>query len=238
MPRPEKVQVVEEIKARLESTPVVFFTEYRGLSVSEQQSLRRNLRETDTEYKVIKISLARRAVDELGLDQLAGLLSGPTALAFTAGDPVPAAKALRDFGRDHLQLLIKGAWLRGQLLAPEKVEELADLEPREVILAKIAGAMGAPMSNLAGLMAAFTRNAATLISQLLEKREEAEGAAPAPAEEAPEEEALAEEETAAEAEAAQAAEPEVAAESVEEPAETAEATQETEENEQEETEEE
>lgn len=171
MPRPEKVEAVEDIKERLESTPAVFFTEYRGLSVSQQQSLRRSLREVETEYRVIKMSLARRAAAELGLAELEQVLSGPTALAFAASDPVVAAKALRDFGRDHAQLLVKGAWLQGQLLAPEKVTELADLETREVLLAKAAGALKAPMAGLAGLMAALTRGTATVLSQLLEKKE-------------------------------------------------------------------
>jgi large subunit ribosomal protein L10 len=171
MPRPEKVEAVEDIKERLESTPAVFFTEYRGLSVSQQQSLRRSLREVETEYRVVKMSLARRAATELGLAELEQVLSGPTALAFAASDPVVAAKALRDFGRDHAQLLVKGAWLQGQLLAPEKVTELADLEPREVLLAKAARSLKAPMAGLAGLMAALTRGTATLLSQLLEKKE-------------------------------------------------------------------
>jgi large subunit ribosomal protein L10 len=171
MPRPEKVEAVEDIKERLESTPAVFFTEYRGLSVSQQQSLRRSLREVETEYRVVKMSLARRAATELGLAELEQVLSGPTALAFAASDPVVAAKALRDFGRDHAQLLVKGAWLQGQLLAPEKVTELADLEPREVLLAKAARSLKAPMTGLAGLMAALTRGTATVLSQLLEKKE-------------------------------------------------------------------
>ena len=191
MPRPEKVEAVEDIKERLESTPAVFFTEYRGLSVSQQQSLRRSLREVETEYRVIKMSLARRAATELGLAELEQVLSGPTALAFAASDPVVAAKALRDFGRDHAQLLVKGAWLQGQLLAPEKVTELADLEPREVLLAKSAGALKAPMARLAGLMAALTRGTATVLSQLLEKKEKKDSLPPAPS---PEEAELQEEE--------------------------------------------
>lgn len=180
MPRPEKVEAVEDIKERLESTPAVFFTEYRGLSVSQQQSLRRSLRNVETEYRVIKMSLARRAASELGLAELEQVLSGPTALAFAGSDPVVAARALRDFGRDHAQLLVKGAWLQGRLLAPEKVTELADLEPREVLLAKAAGALKAPMAGLAGLMAALTRGTATVLSQLLEKKEKKESLPPAP----------------------------------------------------------
>ncbi|MGH8937416.1 MAG: 50S ribosomal protein L10 [Acidimicrobiia bacterium] len=170
MPRPEKVEAVEDIKERLESTPAVFFAEYRGLSVSQQQSLRRSLREVQTEFRVLKMSLARRAASELGLAELEKVLGGPTALAFAASDPAVAARALRDFGRDHAQLLVKGAWLQGQLLAPEKVTELADLEPREVLLAMAAGALKAPMAGLAGLMAALTGGTATVLSRLLEKR--------------------------------------------------------------------
>ncbi|MDP8958406.1 MAG: 50S ribosomal protein L10 [Actinomycetota bacterium] len=172
MPRPEKVLAVEEIKERLGATAAIFLTEYRGLSVTEQQALRRHLHRAETEYKVVKMSLARRAAEELDLEELIELLRGPTALAFADRDPAVAAKALRDFGRDHAQLLIKGGLLRGQVLAAGKVAELADLEPREVLLGRVAGAVQAPMGKAAALMAALGRNTATVLQQLLEKKSE------------------------------------------------------------------
>lgn len=169
MPRPDKVQAVQAIKESLEGSPVVFLTEYRGLSVADQQTLRRSLGSVQTRYQVVKMSLARRAAQEMGLEDLIGLLSGPTALAFTAGDPVAAAKALQDFAKDHGELAVKGALFRGELLPAEKVSELAEVEPREVLLAKFVGAGRAPMAQLAGLMSSFTRNAVTMFSQLLER---------------------------------------------------------------------
>lgn len=204
MPRPEKVEAVATIKERLEASRAVFVTEYAGLSVKQQQTLRRGLRGTDAEYKVVKMTLARRAADELGLEGLDDLLIGPTALAFTTGDPVETAKVLRDFAGENPALLIKGALLAGELLAPEKVSELADIEPRDVLLAKIAGAFQAPMANMAGLMTAFFRNSATVFQQLLDKKEEASPATGAPAEDAEADGPAAEEGSAAEDEKAQA----------------------------------
>ncbi len=178
MPRPEKVEAVATIKERLEGSRAVFVTEYAGLSVKQQQKLRRGLRGSNAEYKVVKMTLARRAADELGLQSLEELLIGPTALAFADGDPVETAKVLRDFAGENPALLVKGALLGGQLLPPEKVSELADIAPREVLLSRIAGAFQAPMANMAGLMTAFFRNSATVFQQLLEKKEAADAGGP------------------------------------------------------------
>lgn len=173
MPRPEKVQAVEEIRQKLTEARATFITEYRGLTVSEQQALRAALREADGEYKVVKMSLARRAADAEGLGSLDEILVGPTALAFAAADPVPVAKALRDFANDHEHLIVKGGVLAGEILPPEKVAKLADIEPREILLSRIAGVFEAPMVKLAGLLQALPRNAASMFSQLLDKKEEA-----------------------------------------------------------------
>lgn len=170
MPRPEKVQAVSDIKERIESARAVFLTEFRGLSVSQLQSLRRGLRESGAEYKVVKMTLAKRAAQELGIDGIDEYLVGPTALTF-ADDAVSVAKVLRDANKDNEKLVIKAGILAGVVIAPEKVSMLADIEPREVLLAKIAGAAKAPLYKLAGLTGAFTRNAATMFAQLLEKKE-------------------------------------------------------------------
>ena len=195
MPRPEKVQAVAEIKERLEGAQAVFLAEYAGLSVKDQQALRRALRESGAEFKVVKMTLARRAADELEIDTLDELLLGPTGLAFADGDPVGAAKVLKDFAKDHEVFVIKGGLLDLEFLTPERISELADIEPREVLLAKLAGAMKAPMSNLAGLLAALPRNTASVLQQLLEKKESGEfvGAA----DEAPADEEAADAEAAA-----------------------------------------
>jgi len=178
MPRPEKVQAVEEIRQRLAESRATFVTEYRGLTVPEQQTLRAELRKAEGEYKIVKMSLARRAADEEGLEQLHDVLAGPTALAFATADAVTVAKALRDFAKEHEHLIIKAGVLSGEVLTPEKVSELADIQPREVLLGRIAGGFQAPMSKLAGLLQALPRNAASMFSQLLEKKE----TEPAPAE--------------------------------------------------------
>jgi large subunit ribosomal protein L10 len=225
MPRPEKVQAVAEIKERLERAQAVFLAEYAGLSVKQQQALRRGLRERGAEFKVVKMTLARRAAAELELADLDELFLGPTGLAFADGDPVPAAKALKDFAKENDALSIKGGLLGREFLTPERVSELADIESREVLLSRIAGAMQAPMANLAGLLAAMPRNLASAMQQLVEKKEEAGGgeppAAEAAAEEEPTEGTSAEAEETGEADAATEAEAKDAPEASEADAEPA-----------------
>ncbi len=173
MAREDKVQIVEAIKAQFDDADAVFITEFAGLTVGQQQALRRGLREGDTDYRVLKMSLTRRAIADLDVaGELEELLMGPTALAFTKGDPVGAAKTLKAFGAEHEALQIKGMLFSGEVLAPEKVSELAALDTREVMLSKVAGMLAAPMTNMAGLMAAFTRNAASMLAQLRDKFEE------------------------------------------------------------------
>jgi large subunit ribosomal protein L10 len=183
MPRPEKVQAVAEIKERIEDASAVFVTEFRGLSVKQLSQLRRTLRESGADYKVVKMTLARRATDELGIEGIHEYLVGPTGLTFANTDAVATAKVLRDAGKENDKLVIKAGILQGgQVLLPEQVTKLADIEPREVLLSKIAGAAKAPMAQLAGLVGSFTRNAATMFSQLLEKKEsDAPAVAPEPA---------------------------------------------------------
>lgn len=170
MPRPEKVQAVADIKERLEQAQAVFLTEYRGLNVRQLADLRRNLRKTGADYKVVKMTLAKRAVDELGLEVITDQLVGPTALTFAAKDAVATAKALRDFAKETDKLVLKGGLLGRVLLGANEVVRLADIEPREVLLAKLAGAFQAPMAQAAGLFSSFTRNAATMFGQLLDKK--------------------------------------------------------------------
>ena len=170
MPRPEKVQAVADIKRWWEEAQAVFITEYRGLTVSQMASLRRNLAKTGADYKVVKMTLARRAVDELGVGGIEEQLAGPTGLTFAKGDAAATAKVLRDFTNENDRLVLKGGFLGQVLLAPEQVTRLAAIEPREVLLARLAGAMQAPMAQAAGLFSAFNRNAASMFSQLLDKK--------------------------------------------------------------------
>src|SRR5690554_3245412 len=170
MARPEKVATVEEIKTKPTDADAAVLTEYRGLTVSELAELRASLRPVDTEYKVFKITLARRAIEDVGLQDLLPMLSGPTAFAFVKGDAVVAAKALRDFGRANPALVIKGGMLGSRVLAPEDITALADIEPREVLLGKIAGGFKAPLTKAAGLFQAFTRNFAYGLKAYIDKR--------------------------------------------------------------------
>lgn len=176
MPRPEKVQAVAEIKERMEDARAFFLTEYRGLSVKEQQTLRRALREAGAEYKVVKMSLAAIAARELGHDEIAEQLVGPTAIAFADEDAVATAKALDEFAEANEAFVLKIGLLSGNVLPPEQVAALAKLPSRDELLGKIAGAMAAPLYGAAGLFAAFTRNTASMLSQLLEKKEAADSA--------------------------------------------------------------
>jgi large subunit ribosomal protein L10 len=215
MPRPEKVQAVVEIKERLEDSTAVFLAEYAGLSVGEQQELRRGLRAAGSELKIVKMTLARIAATELGHEELVADLSGPTALAFASGEAAAAAKVLRDFAKDHDQLILKSGLLSGEPLTAARVEQLADLDSREVLLAKLAGAFEAPISGLAGLLAALPRNLASMVLQLIGKLPPEEIAAEDPEPEAPDAEVEATEEPVAEEAAADEAVPEV--EATEEP---------------------
>ncbi len=226
MPRPEKVRAVEEIKERIDGARAVFVTEFRGLSVLQVQRLRRALRETGAEYKVFKMTLTQRAVDELGIPGMEEFLVGPTALAFANTDAVSTAKVLKDTNKDNENLVIKAGILSGEVLLPEQISKLAEIEPRDVLLAKIAGLFKAPTTKMAGLLGSFTRDAASMFSQLLEKKESGEPpASPASAAVEPEPEtaaepeaveAVAEEPESAPAEAVVEAEPEAAVSAEEE----------------------
>jgi large subunit ribosomal protein L10 len=184
MPTPEKVQAVADIKDWLEGAEAVFLTEYRGLTVKEAQELRRSVRASGAEYKVVKMTLAKLAARDAGIEGFDEYLSGPTALAFAKSDPVATAKALKDFSKSHGVFVLKAGYLGGDLLTPEQVSKLAEIESREVLLAMFAGAAKAPLNQAAGMFASFTRDAASMFSQLLDKKESGESPADGDAEEA------------------------------------------------------
>jgi large subunit ribosomal protein L10 len=175
-PRPEKVAVVDEVRERLDATSAALLTEYRGLDVTAISDLRRALRQVGGEYKIYKNTLVRFAARDLGLE-LEELLTGPTAIAFiterpdgTPGDAVDVAKALRDFARTNPSLIVKGGVLGTKPLTAEEARALAEVEPREVLLAKLAGALAAPMVQLAGLLEALPRNFAYGLSALIDQQ--------------------------------------------------------------------
>ena len=185
MARAEKVAAVAELTERFQSSSGAVLTEYRGLSVADLGELRQSLGEHAT-FAVVKNTLTKLAASEAGVTaDLTSLLIGPSAIAFVQGDVVEAAKGLRDFATAHPFLVIKGGVLDGRSLTPADIVKLADLEPREVLLAKLAGAMKATMANAAATLAALPTQMARLVAALEQKRAaEGEGAAPAAADSA------------------------------------------------------
>ena len=182
-PRPEKVAVVDEVRMRLDESDAVILTEYRGLKVKDLAALRRELRKNGGDYKVYKNTLVRLATRSLGLHELDGMLEGPTAVAFVKGDAAAVAKALRDYSRVNQMLVIKGGVLGDKILDAAGTAALAELPSREVLLARFAGGLAAPLQQFASLLQALPRNLAYGLAALRDKlSEEAE---PVPAGEAP-----------------------------------------------------
>ncbi|MFN8035001.1 MAG: 50S ribosomal protein L10 [Acidimicrobiia bacterium] len=168
--RQKKADDVAEIRTKLTDADASVLTEYRGLKVAELAQLRNALRPAGGEYKVFKNTLARRAAEEAGLTDLLGLLDGPTAITFVKGDAVVAAKALRDFARTSPALVVKGGLLGDRVLSAAEIGALADVAPRDVLLARLAGGFQAPLTKAAGLFQAFTRNMAYGVKALIDQR--------------------------------------------------------------------
>jgi large subunit ribosomal protein L10 len=166
VPNASNVAEVEAIKGRLEGSVAALLTEYRGLDVKELGELRASLRGSSTEYRVLKNTLTSLAVREVGYDALVPLLQGPTAVAFIHGDPIQAAKDLAEFARTHPALVLKGGVLDGKVLDADEVRRLATLESREVLLARVAGLLQAPLQRTASLLAAPLRQVATMTAAL------------------------------------------------------------------------
>jgi large subunit ribosomal protein L10 len=184
MPTQAKAAVIDEITERFQNSSAAVLTEYRGLTVAQLTQLRRSLGEGSS-YAVVKNTLTKRAADSVGFSDLAPLLNGPTAIAFIEGDPVVAAKAIRDFARANPMLVVKGGVVEGRTVDAREVTRLADVESREVLLAKLAGAMKGNLTKAAGLFQAPLSQMARLAEALKEKKEADTPAADAPAAEAP-----------------------------------------------------
>ncbi len=184
--RTDKATAVAELAEHFQKANATLLTEYRGLTVTQITQLRRSLGR-ETQYTVTKNTLAKRAAADAGIGGLDDLFTGPTALAFVSGDPVDAAKGLREFAKAHPMLVIKGGVFEGRALNADDVRSLADLESREVLLAKLAGAMKANLSKAAALFQAPLSKTARLAAALADKRQESEGGAAgdAPAGDAP-----------------------------------------------------
>jgi large subunit ribosomal protein L10 len=203
MANPDKTAAVAELAESFRESNGAVLTEYRGLTVKQLQELRRTLG-ANVSYAVAKNTLTKIAAKDAGVEIDTDLLTGPTAIAFIKGDAVEAAKGLRDFAKANSPLIIKGGFLDGKILTADEINKLADLESREVLLAKLAGGMKASLTNAASLFNAPLSQAARVLGALQAKAESdpsvlAAGPAPAaPVEEAPAAES-AEAETPAEA---------------------------------------
>jgi large subunit ribosomal protein L10 len=168
MARAEKTTAVTELAEQFRNSSAVVLTEYRGLTVKQLTELRRSLG-GNASYAIVKNTLTKIAAKEAGVEGLDISLTGPSAIAFVKGDPVETAKGLRDFARTNPLLVIKGGVLEGKSLTADEVRRLADLESREVLLAKLAGAMKAPLSGAVSLFAAPLSQTARVLDALRQK---------------------------------------------------------------------
>jgi len=168
MPNKEKLGAVAEIVDHFNESSATVITEYRGLTVKQVTQLRQALG-ADATYTVVKNTLTRRAAAEAGVSIDDSMLVGPTAIAFVKGDPVAAAKGLREFAKANPLLVIKGGVLEGRSLSAAEVNQIADLESREVLLAKIAGVLKALPTRAAGLFQAPLSQVARLAKALEDK---------------------------------------------------------------------
>jgi large subunit ribosomal protein L10 len=170
MARPDKAAAVAELADEFRGSSAVVLTEYRGLTVKQLTDLRRSLGE-HASYAVVKNTLTKIAAKQAGVEGLDDHLIGPSAIAFVKGDPVEAAKGLRDFAKENPALVVKGGLLDGAPLTADEFKKLADLESREVLLAKLAGAMKASMAGAASLFSAPLSQTARLVEALRQKAE-------------------------------------------------------------------
>jgi len=165
MPTPEKVETIEDLKARLHGVKTVMLAEYRGLTVQQLSDFRKQLKAVSAEYKIVKNRLAKLAIGSSELKALGGELKGPTGLILGKGDPVTVAKAVHTFARTNQALVIKAGFVDGQMLQPNGLKALADLPSREALRAQIVGALTGPLAQLVGLLQAPQRELVYVLSQ-------------------------------------------------------------------------
>ena len=175
-----KANTVAELAEQFRTSSATVLTEYRGLTVAQLKKLRRSLGPT-VSYTIVKNTLTKIAASQAGVTGIDDLLAGPSAIAFVKGDPVEAAKGIRNFAKENPNLIIKGGVMDGVVLAAADIQKLADLESREVLLAKLAGAMKAKQSQAAALFAAPLSKTARALGALQSKLESQAPAAAAPA---------------------------------------------------------
>ncbi len=170
MARPEKVSEVAQLEARLKKANAVILTDFRGLTVGEISALRGKLREAGVEYRVVKNRLLGIAGKAAGIEGLAPFLEGPTAAAFTANDPVNAAKIIQEFIRQTRKLAVKGSIVAGHVYDEAQTKALADLPSRQVLLARVVGSIAAPLAGLASVLAGVPRTLVYALDQVRQQR--------------------------------------------------------------------
>jgi len=168
--RPDKVATVDEVKSRVDASSTAVVTEYRGMTVAQISSLRRQLRSIGADYKVFKNTLVLRAISGTAVESLGEFLHGPTAIAFVDGDVSAVAKTLRDFARETPTLIVKGGVADGKALTLKDLTALADLPSRDVLLAQFAGLLASPLRTMAGLLKALPQNFAYGLSALIDSK--------------------------------------------------------------------
>jgi large subunit ribosomal protein L10 len=205
MNREQKAATIEALAAEIEGSDAIFAVDYRGISVPQAAELRTKLREADATFRIVKNSLTERAADQVGVQELKPMLTGPTALTFVRGDAALAAKALSDYGRATQLLPFKGGLMDGDLLDVEQIRAISRLPSREVLYGQLVGVVASPITGLVRTLGALVGGLAVALGQVREKKESGEiPAGEPPVAEAPIEEPAAEEPTAEEAPAQEA----------------------------------
>jgi large subunit ribosomal protein L10 len=170
MPKQNKIDAVAEITADLKAADVYYFVDYRGLTFAEATDLRARLRKVGADLKVVKNTLGKIAADNAGVEGLAELLQGPTAIAYVHGDPAKVAKTIQDFIREKKKAAIRGGKLQRSVLSAQQVEALASLPSREVLIAQVVGAIASPLAGLATVLAGPIRGRVVVLAQVQDKQ--------------------------------------------------------------------
>jgi len=171
MVRENKVEAVKNLEDLFKNANALVMAEYRGLSVSQQTKLRRELKKAGASFNVVKMTLAKRAAENIGLESLSEHFTGPTGITVIESDPVEAAKVLKNFAKDNEAFVVKGGLMNSEPLTVDQINILANIEPRDVLLAKIAGGFNAPLVKLAMGTKAIINKAGYAFSALLEKKD-------------------------------------------------------------------
>jgi large subunit ribosomal protein L10 len=171
MVRENKVEAVKNLEDLFKNANALVMAEYRGLSVSQQTKLRRELKKAGASFNVVKMTLAKRAAENIGLESLSEHFTGPTGITVIESDPVEAAKVLKNFAKDNEAFVVKGGLMNSEPLTVDQINVLANIEPRDVLLAKIAGGFNAPLVKLAMGTKAIINKAGYAFSALLEKKD-------------------------------------------------------------------